>query len=272
MDGDYLYLIWSRHLGKFICCKITDTNDALKSLLVRAKIRKICHTPYLLYSVSKLHNIRLKNVFSIHTAHSYLMNGAYALPYKDLIKSYSTVKPYGYVIDESLTDGICAFLSGMPLYRPINKILSDRLNEHSSPYELLERFAIDEALGVSYLYQLNFDVEGTLFSLSRNNEIVFKNKYLTKCKYSGQKVSYYASEGNESCMKLFIYILRNLSEKGLFRNSNIQIISISDSVLEFFIDTQVVDYICSVIELLIFSFGKNFTSLGVHLGCTKVFV
>jgi len=270
IDGDYAYLIWSRHLGKFICCKIADTCEELKSLLTRAKIKKICHTPYLLYSVSKLNNIRLKNVFSIHTAHNCLMGSTYTLPYKDLVKSYSTIKPYGYVIDETITDGICVFLSGMPLYRPINKVLTDRLDESKKPHELLGRFAVDEALGVSYLYRINFDVEGASFALSRRNEIVFNNKFLTKCKCSGRKISYYASEGNESCMKLFIYILRNLSEKGIFRNKNVQIIGMSDSVLEFFMDSKVEDYICSVIELLVFSFGKTYTSTGVHIGCTKV--
>jgi len=270
MNGDYSYLIWSRHLGKFICCKITDAHPLLTSLLTRAKVKKICHTPYLLYAASKLNNIALKNVFSIHTAHNCLIKNKRVLSYKDLIKSYPTIKPYGYIIDESLTDNVCPVLSGMPLYRPIHKLLNDLLDKNHEPHILLSQMYIDEAFATSYLYALNFDLDGYVFYLSKNNEIVFNNSFISKSKFNGQKLSYYASEGNESCRGVFLYILEKLSEKGIFRKQRIQIVNMNNSILELFVSTEIADYICSVIELLIFSYGKNYTQNGLQLECIKV--
>lgn len=270
LEGDYSYLMWSRHLGKFLCCKIKDTSPLLKSLLTRAKVRKLCHTPYLLYAASKLNFIPLRNVFSIHIAHNYLIKNQRVLSYKDLIKSYPTIKPYGYIIEESLTNQICPVLSGMPLYRPIHKLLNDLLDKDPAPHKLLTQMYINEAYSSSYLYALNFNMDGCTFYLSKNNEVIFHNKFLTKCKYKGQKISYYASEENSSCIKLFLYILEKLAEKGIFRKQNIQVVNMSDSVLEFFMHTDIADYVCSVIELLIFEFGKYYTKNGLQMECTKV--
>lgn len=259
-DGCFLYLFYSRHMNFFFAADPREMPVQVKELLSRAMIQKICHTPYLLYSVSKAYGYYVKNVFSIQTAHGRMVPGKELLPYKNLIRSYPTSRKYGQGVSSDLTD-VCPFFGGMPTYRSICKVLTTMLDNSDFMIEYLNDTLFDEALGYSYLYSLNFEDNGALMILVGNGEFLFKEEFNRSPKNAGIYLSY-LTRGYALSYNFFRYVLYTLARKGIFRKCNIQILGIHNGTLNLFVSEEEEEYLSTVIDLLVFEYGRTYSEKG----------
>lgn len=255
-NGAYLYLMWSRHMKKFISMNAEDCSEELKRLLSYKSIKKICHTPYVLYGVCKLFHISIKNIFSIQTVHGRLFPADEALAYIDLCKTYQTTISYGSFAPPNMVSD-CCFLGGMPLYLKIHNTLMHMITVQGG-YSIFIRDAfLDEALGCSYFFGLNFSDKGTLMYLIGNSHFFFNKNFYHKKITDGRYHSYYVKE-NIDVSSLFHYILQRLAEKGIFRKTSLQVLNMNQQQLILFIETEQEDYLSSLIDVLTFEYGRTF--------------
>ena len=155
----YAYIVWSRHTKKFYYISADIVNGNLFELLSRSMVKKICHTPYLLYGVSRLYKHTVKNVFSIQTAHSRVTEKAAVMSYETLIALYDLEHEFGRGIEATKKEA-CVFFAGMPFYKGIAHVLTDMLDRYEKPLLYNMDCCVDESVGYSYLYARNFKDTG----------------------------------------------------------------------------------------------------------------
>lgn len=257
--GNFIYLMWSRHMKKYISVSMEEAGEDMKKLLSYKSIQKICHTPYVLYGASKLYHIPVKNVFSLQTVCGRLFPTAEPLAYRDLCNNFKTKHNFGEYASEELIQN-CPFLGGMPLYRDIHKVMTNMVNAHSY-YSLFTKDALlDEALGCSYFFGLNFKDKGQLLLLVGNNEFYFNKDFYHEKVTEGRCHSYFVKESID-VVALYQYILQRLAEKGIFRTTNLQVLGMDSNQLLLFIEKDNEGYISSLIDLLTFEYGRTYVSV-----------
>lgn len=265
-NGTYLYLIWSTHMKKFITVSLEEAPDSLKKLLSHKSITKVCHTPYLLYGTGKLFRYPIRNVFSLQSVHGRLFINEPTLYYKDLCNVYVPTPPKCDFLPVYTEQ--CPFLSGMPCYETIYRLLNNMILA-SSNYSLFLRDALlDEALGCSYFYGLNFMDKGVLLLLIGNHKIYYKKEFSRVKTTEGRYVSYYVKE-KVNAIFMFHFLLQRLAEKGLFRSCNIQILGMDRRNLNLYVGKEQEEYILSQIDLFIFEYGRTYLKFPFQVHCFK---
>ena len=262
-NGSFLFLMWSYHMKKFITIALEDCNEEMKKLLSYKSIKKICHTPYVLYGIGKLYGLPVKNVFSIQTVHGRLFPTADTLAYKDLCCTLQTTTEYGEYVKKSMAED-CSFLGGMPIYHELHDILIHMVHAHNG-YSLFQKDAwLDEALGSSYFFGLNFADKGTLLLLLGNHKFYFNKDFYRKKINEGRYYGYFVKEDIDA-IALFQHLLQRLAEKGIFRTTNLQVLGMDRQQLLLFIEKEQEEYLSGIIEMLAFEYGRTYLSHPITL-------
>ena len=118
---------------------------------------------------------------------------------------------------------------------------------------------LDEALGCSYYYGLNFVDKGTLFLMVGNNQFFFTKDYYHKTVTEGRCFGYFIKEDID-VVALFQYILQRLAEKGIFRTTNLQLLGMDKKQLQLFVEKEQEPYLSTLIDMIVFEYGKAYLS------------
>lgn len=254
----YAYIAWSRHSKMFYYLPADTINGNFFDMLSRNMVRIICHTPYLVYGVSRLYNHTVKNVFSIQTAHSRTTGKAAVMSYETLIALYDMEHKFGRGIEPSLKDA-CAFFAGMPYYKGIAHVLTDMLDRYEKPLLYHMDCCVDEAVGYSYLYARNFKDAGYLMELLPDGRHLYKEEFVRSALSSGYFISYTVADSG-CAIDMFRYLLYCLSKNGHMRKCNLQLTGMQYTYITFYVTDEYFDYITTVINMYLFEYSAMYPS------------
>lgn len=261
------FLMYSRHLKRILYCKASRVPSSLKNILTGNKVEKISYANYELISECRRQGIEIKNSYSLLSLFSMVAPSGGSLKYLGFIDVFSLDDRLSLTYTDDVINSL-PYVKGLQLYRPIRKIIGDRLNELDKPMDIYEIRCLDEAYGSSYYFSHNFEDDGLSFVLTKPGHIVFKESFNRVKKKPGRYISYSVSE-NENASELYRFILFKLAEKGLFRKTNIQLLGSHKQVLNLYVGSDVEDYVLSVIEILIFEYGRNNKDKLQKINCMK---
>lgn len=262
-SGTYAYLIWSRHTKKYYYIIASNSSGNLYEVLSRNMIRKICHTPYLLYGVSRLYGHIVKNVMAIQTAHCRLTGNTAVMSYESIMALYDMQKEFGRGISDEMKSA-CIFFAGLPFYKGIAKVISDGLDYYEKPLLYIMDCNVDESIGYSYLYARNFDDAGFLVQLLPDGRHLFREEFLHISRQSGYFISYTVSN-NVGAIHIFRYLLHCLSRDGHMRKCNLQLIGLQKSYVTFYVSDDYFDYITTVINMYLFEYSSLYPSQAIKI-------
>lgn len=254
----YAYIVWSRHTKKFYYVSADTVSGNLFEMLSRSMVKKICHTPYLLYGVSRLYNHTVKNVFSIQTAHSRVTEKAAVMSYETLIALYDLEHQFGRGIEASKKEA-CVFFAGMPFYKGIAHVLTDMLDRYEKPLLYNMDCCVDESVGYSYLYARNFKDTGYLMQLLPDGRQLYKEEFVRSALSDGYFISYTVADSN-CAIDMFRYLLYCLSKDGHMRKCNLQLTGMQYTYITFYVTDEYFDYITTVINMYLFEYSSMYPS------------
>ena len=254
----YAYVVWSRHTKKVYYLPADTVSGNFIELLSRNMIQKICHTPYLIYGVSRLNNHTVKNVFSIQTVHSRVTDKATVMSYEALIALYDLEHEFGRGVSSSVKEA-CVFFAGMPFYKGIAHVLTDMLDKYEKPLLYNMDCCVDESVGYSYLYARNFKDTGYLMQLLPDGRQLYKEEFIRSALSSGYFISYTVSD-RKCAMDMFRYLLYCLSRDGHMRKCNIQLTGMQYTYITFYVTDEYYNYITTVINMYLFEYSSLYPS------------
>lgn len=262
-DHKYAYLVWSRHTKNYYLIPADGKEGNIYEILSRNMITKICHTPYLLYGISRLYHHTVKNVFSIQTIHSRVTEKAAVMSYESIIAIYDMEHTFGRGIELKKKEA-CAFFAGMPFYKGIAHVLTDMLDHYEKPLLYDMDRCVDESIGYSFLYARNFKDSGYLMQLLPDGRQLFKEEFVRSALCTGYFISYTVS--NRNCATdIFRYLLYALSRDGHMRKCNLQITGMQNTYITFFVSDQYYDYITTIINMYLFEYSSLYPSQEIRI-------
>ena len=169
----YLFM-FVKNLGRYYYCKVNgDMPPVVVALLHSQKIRKICYQPYYLYSVCRLYDVRVKEVYSLYSMDAFLHPAALPCKYGEFWELYKNEYSYTPLSGSGFAefDLMCNF---MQCYIQMN---ARHLRAIDSETRVKEQLCKDEVLGTSFLRIINMKSNEYLFDLDGDGNVVYKMSY-----------------------------------------------------------------------------------------------
>lgn len=246
-DSGYAIILWIRAERQFFYSYFTNLHFEIIELFTSNTIKKICYQPFYLYSLCRLHGIKIKHVDSIFNTHLLLKSG-YILNYSKMVKLYGKIKPdYHSKCSISERNNL---MDGIPLYRMINRIQTKLvLSSDSYLAQANKAKYIEEVLGISFMRSINFYDDSTLLYIE-NDQIKFNHNFKKTVKRDGFLLTYTINNKDidtKAKQKIFLDLLYNLSEKGKIRKLNLQLMTMYDDIMVLFVSKECYEYFTTYI-------------------------
>lgn len=272
MDGNgaYALILWIRPLRRFFYSYFTDLHTDIRKLFTSNSVRKICYQPYYLYSLCKLHGVRIKHVYSIYSIHL-LINIGHVINYQKLLELYGIIEPEHHFNDSipELND----LMDRIPFYRMINRIQA-KLIASNEKYSSLKDIALsmDEAIGTSFLRSINFYDDSKLLYIE-NDQIKFNHCFKKESRRDGFLLTYSIENKNidrKTKQRIFTDLLCNLSQKGKIRKFNLQLMTMYDDIMILFIARECYEYFTTYIHIHLYEIAQAYEYEKIHVAISHV--
>ena len=264
---EFYLLMYSRHIDKYLVCKADSMPVLLQNLISRKKIKLICHTPYLLYCVSKMFNYPAKNVFSIVSAYEYVYKPKEIPFITELVDLFKIDKKLSY---EKYKENNPLIYS-MQLYNEIEEQLIKKIDAMSDFLGYHNRELFNMAVGYSFLYTQNFADNGRICIYRNDGVFVFPERYRNIPKKKTSRFISYSVGENIDATGLFLHICEQLALKGIFRTLDIQLMALHKQILTFYINQDVEDYVSTFIDMVIFKYTNEHFNQSVKVSSHRYF-
>lgn len=247
-EKGYAYiLMYIRPMHKFLY-ELIDKNvpKTLIASLMSNRIRKVCYQPYYMYSIFRLYEIRLKNVFSLATIDKVAHQDSMLCTFNDFFKVY------GDSFDaEVLATGDEAFdklLYNMQGYILIQALLDREVKGRD---DFKYQRAVDEVLGTSFLRVINLQANDYLFDLDADGTVIYNTEVDFTARHSGFFVTYSIGIDDAPDVKradLYMLSLVELSSKGRIYKYNIQLVTIASEAMVLFIGEDEYELVITILQ------------------------
>ena len=254
--SDAIPIIWMPDDGIFVRIDIKKerVKEVFLPILSSKKIRKVCFSPYKLYSFMYFHGAEIRNVYSIQSV--------YRLLYPSEIPGFGEVMNHYHIIPSgnrvfsasvSLSSPLFQF---MPSYTSILHEQDIMVKKYSLKDDVKNAFLYDEALGMSY-YCVFFP--GKRFTLSYNKFIFLP---LNEVKKDGYILSFSFHKSNTD---LFFQTVLMLSEQGRFRKMMLRLVQFGEDSMIFFVEKQYLESVQAVINMALLQTKKKMHTYYVEM-------
>lgn len=258
-NNAYILLFWDAFSLKFYYTYFSSLHSRVKEILAFKSIRKICYQPYYLYSLSKIYEVPVRNVFSIYSAHIICTGFSISMTYRDIVELYTS----GYQFEQKVENISIKsdFMGGLPFYAKI----FHNLNHIVKSVPLLEdkitsMFLVDEAIGISFLRSLNFVEDDLLFHFQEDGSIHYNDNHVKQVKRDGALVTYVIENNTfsrQDRQKIYLEILKELVRAGRFRKLNIQLVTLTGDIMMLFIGSDAFELLDTSIKVLFSKFATD---------------
>ena len=243
-----------KHLFYSSILKEPLERKSIGKILSKERIKKICHTPYLLYAFGYEHGISIKGVHALETE-EYLLHHGDLLSLSDLLLKY----PIGPQEEwkEKVTHSKNLLFDAMRHYKDI---YTKQISKKKTVSEDLREY--ERAIGYSYCLSGCFIAKKYLFYVSKDRRFIFQKQInpedKDKIRYSGFFVTYAYALDTHNAASIMKTFLCNLSKENIIGRFNIFIITLTDNQISFFIMRDEFDYLDGYITTSLRIVGVKF--------------
>ncbi len=247
-DSSSAYLlIYVRPMRTFFYIPIdSDMPKTIQACMKSASVRKICYQPYYLYSLFRIYDVRLRNVFSLASADRVMHPDVMLCTYMDFFKVFHNT----FEATEISTgvDELDCLLYNMQGYILIQAMFDRSIKSQTA---LADMFAVDEVLGTSFLRIINLKSNDYLFELKADGVIEYNKELDYVARHDGFFVSYTVGVDDAPGIKreeLYMGALVELSKKGRIYKFNIQLVTITGNTMVLFIGIDAYELLSTALQ------------------------
>lgn len=235
--------------------------EKLLPYFTQRSIMLLTGNPYLLYSVCKIWGLEVKNVVGLQ--------GMYCELYGDHnIKNLEQIiEPYKKTVS-SVHTGYAVF-DDMQYYFFAYRDMIVKLSENKKLDSFSDRLLLEEGLGRNYLKCLYMAEAEHLYELHTDGYIFHNRQEPFASTIPGYVLSYVLLSESRYSLKEYTDILfeliRILADKGRFRKCELQIISVYEDCIAFFVSDYYFEYMLNKISSLFFMVLGDAEAKGVRV-------
>lgn len=262
-DGNCFLLFYLYKEDRYYFTDMEDPYiyEKLLPYFTQRGIMLLTGNPYLLYGVCKIWGLEVKNVVGLQ--------GMYCELYGDHnIKNLEQIiEPYKKTVS-SVHTGYAVF-DDMQYYFFAYRDMIVKLSENKKLDSFSDRLLLEEGLGRNYLKCLYMAEAEHLYELHTDGYIFHNRQAPFASTIPGYILSYVLLSESRYSLKEYTDILfeliRILADKGRFRKCELQIISVYEDCIAFFVSDYYFEYILNKISSLFFAVLSNAGAKGVRV-------
>lgn len=264
-----LLLFWVQPLHTFFYTRLISpaATNIVALLFSHNSIKKLCYSPYALYSTARENAMQIRNLISLQSCH-YISDTTHT-DYISAMLSYG-VHPAIPGITYKVTGNVnSAVLLYMPYYHTVHRI-QDRTLSYSEQERYTQIRYRDEALGYSYSLMQWQNNTNRLFKLISPTAFEFATIDPSSIKLPGY-LAYYIFPNMPN--KYFSFdLVCSLSSAGRFRKCQMWIAKLTANGIVLFIEESFFEYLSTYIssQLLILQESYGLLETKVSIGYMKV--
>lgn len=244
VEKDYYLLFYSPKMHAYFhsACTRTDVKEIISMLLSYSSVEKYCYSPYVLSSVTRQLNMRIKNLWSIYSMSAVLYKN-HRMPMDAVLCEMGAIKAEGGITVQAEGDIQSDALAYMHCYHNVFHYQKRKLTRMGLFHEYEEQNAFDIVLGLSYYQSLYCKTPACLFQLKGAGNYVFHSIVPSDYHMPGKTFSLYFRHSPTQSSHVIIWLLREMYQRGMFDNCEIMIQSLGENFITFFARNEDVEYV-----------------------------
>lgn len=262
VEGNYYLLFYSPKMHAYFhsSCRRRDVKEIIAMLLSYSSIEKYCYSPYVLSSIARQLDIRIKSLWSIYSMSEILYKN-HRMPMESVLLEMGAVKAEGGVTLRAEGNIKSSALAYMHCYHNIFHRTKKKFLKMGVYNEYEEQNTFDIVLGMSYYQSHYCKTSAFLFQLKGASNYVFHSKIPSDYKVAGNAYCIYFRHSPTQSSYVIIWLLRELYQCGMFHNCEIMIQSMGENFFTYFVPAEHADYVDLRINRMLL---KHIKGNGLH--------